>query len=110
MNSRAVATAALRDARADGEAQAAPVFACEAQRREWFSWFASSGLGTQSVKLPLHAPSPDPHHLDQAVLPGIIPGTGIPPMLRLVDIAAFDRVLVDLVQFVVYRRIRKVWA
>jgi hypothetical protein len=37
MNSRAVATTALRDARADGEAQAAPVFACEAQRREWLN-------------------------------------------------------------------------
>jgi hypothetical protein len=31
-------------------------------------------------------------------------------MLRLVDIAAFDRVLADLIHSVVYRRIRKVWA
>ena len=46
--------------------------------------------------------SPDPLHLDQAFLSGIIPGTGIPPMLRLVDIAAFDRVLVDIIQFLTH--------
>ena len=32
----------------------------------------------------------------------MIPGTGIRPMLRLVDIAAFDRVLVDIIPFLTH--------
>src|SRR5438128_1456022 len=43
-------------------------------------------------------PSPHRPHLQHPRLPGIIPGTGITPVDRVLDVAAFHRVVVNVLQ------------
>ena len=49
--------------------------------------------------------SPIPNHLNQPLLTGIIARAGIAPMFRPVDIAALDRVPMDIVQLLPHDRL-----
>jgi len=61
--------------------------------------FPSSSLGTRSGKLQLPLPAlPFSANLYQTLPPRIVPGTGIPPVISHIDIPAFDRVLMDILQ------------
>src|SRR5438093_8935944 len=61
--------------------------------------FPNSRLGTHLRETPVSRPSPPSgHHVHQPRHPRVIPRTGIPPMRRLIDVAALHGVVVHVFQ------------